>query len=137
MAAVASGPADAQTRLVEIVNADFVEVTQDSAGTVRRLEGDVRLVQDTTALRARQATYYETRGEVVMSGDVRVVSGRDTLTADVVTYDSNAKTAVARGAVRLGDGESEVLAPEVTYDSRAEVADVLRRRRDPPRAGPS
>ena len=112
----------AQTRLVEILNADFVEVTSDSTGTTRRLEGNVRLRQDTTDLRSNRAVYYETRGEVVLDGAVRIISGRDTLTARTVTYDSNTKTALADGAVRVGDGESVLLAPTATYDSRAEVS---------------
>ena len=122
VAAAGASGASAQTRLVEILNADFGETTSDSLGEVQRLEGNVRMRQDTTLLRARQVTYYVTRGEVVMSGDVRIVSGQDTLTSATVEYDSNDKTAVARGAVRLGDGESELLAPEVTYDTRAEFA---------------
>ncbi|WP_420454891.1 OstA-like protein [Rubrivirga sp.] len=113
---------EAQVRRVEILNADYVEVTTDTAGVVRRLVGDVRLRQDTTFLRSDRAVYYESRGEVVMDGAVRILSGRDTLTAAAVTYDSNTKTAVASGAVRLGDGESVVLAPTATYDSRAEIA---------------
>ena len=119
-------PVEAQTRRVEILNADFVEVTQDSAGTVRRLTGNVRLRQDTTDLRSDRAVYLETRGEVRLDGAVRVISGRDTLTADRITYDSNTKTAVAEavgeGLVRLGDGESVLFAPATTYDSRAEVS---------------
>ncbi len=113
----------AQTRRVEILNADFVEVTADSAaGTVRRLSGNVRLRQDTTALRADRAVYYETRGEVVMTGAVRIVSGRDTLTAAEVVYDSNSKRAVATGAVRVGSPDAVLFAPRTTYDSRAEVS---------------
>lgn len=112
----------AQTRRVEILNADLVEVTTDSAGTVRRLSGNVRLRQDTTALRADRAVYSEARGEVVLTGSVRIVSGRDTLTAARVVYDSNTKTAVADGAVRVGSGEATLFAPQTTYDSRAEVS---------------
>ena len=112
----------AQVRVVEILGADFTETTVDSAGTVRRLVGNVRLRQDTTWLRSRAAVYYESRGEVVLDGDVEVRSGQDTLTAAAVTYNSNTKVAVAEGAVRLGDGESVLLAPRATYDSRAEVA---------------
>ena len=121
-ALLAAPPAAAQTRTVEILNADFTEATTDSAGTVRRLVGNVRLRQDTTLLSSRSATIYESRGETVLDGAVRIVSGRDTLTAASVRYDSDTKTAAASGAVRLGDGESVLLAPAVTYDSRAEVS---------------
>ena len=121
-AAVASGPAEAQTRRVEILGADYIEATTDSAGTVQRLVGNVRLRQDTTLLSADRATIYEARGEAALDGRVRIVSGTDTLTADAVTYDSNTKVSRARGGVRVGDGESVLLAPAATYDSRAEVS---------------
>ena len=110
----------AQVRLVEIIGADFVDVTSDSLGTIRTMTGNVRLRQDTTFLQSRRAVYYETLGEVVMDGSVRIVSGRDTLTAAQVTYDSGTKTARASGDVRVGDGESVLFAPLTVYDSRAE-----------------
>jgi lipopolysaccharide export system protein LptA len=117
-----AAPAEAQTRRVEILNADFVEVQADSAGIVRRLRGNVRLRQDTTALRAERVVIYESRGQVELDGAVWIRSGADTLTAAAVAYDANTKTAVARSAARLGDGESVLTAPEMTYDARAEVA---------------
>ena len=119
----AVGSASAQTRQVEIVNADRVEVSTDSLdGTVRRLTGDVRLRQDTTALRADRAVQFVDRGEVEMTGSVRIVSGTDTLTADRVLYNSIAKTARATGRVRVGDGTSTLFAPTVTYRTRDEVS---------------
>ena len=122
LVALAAPPSAAQTRSVEIIGADYTEATVDSAGTVRRLVGNVRLRQDTTFLSSQRATVYESRGETVLDGAVRIVSGRDTITASTVRYDSNTKVAAARGSVRLGDGESVLLAPVVTYDSRAEVS---------------
>ena len=118
----AASAAEAQTRRVEILSADVLDVTVDSLGEVQRAQGNVRMRQDTTTLWARQVTNYVSRGEVVLSGDVQIISGRDTLTSATVEYDATDKTAVARGAVRLGDGESVVQAPEMTYDSRAEFA---------------
>ena len=115
--------AAAQTRQVEIVNADRVEVSTDSLdGTVRRLSGDVRLRQDTTALRADRAVQFVDRNQVELTGAVRIVSGTDTLTADRVLYDSLAKTARATGRVRVGDGTSTLFAPTVTYSSRDEIS---------------
>ncbi len=114
--------ASAQTRRVEILNADLVEVTDDASGLVRRLTGAVRLRQDTTSLWAASAVYDETRSLVTLSGGVRVVSGRDTLTAADVVYDAATKVSVATGQVRVGTPDAVLFAPQVTYDSRAEVS---------------
>ncbi len=115
--------AKAQTRLVELINADEVIVESDSVnGTVRRLYGNVVMRQDTVRLRADRATQYEQRGEIFLEGAVRVISGDDTLTARRVTYDSDEKVAEAMGDVRISDGESVLLAPSATYFSRQKLA---------------
>ena len=114
---------DAQTHVVELINADEVVVESDSVnGTVRRLYGNVVLRQDTVRLRAARATQYEQRGEIFLEGSVRIISGDDTLTARRVTYDSNEKVAEAVGNVRISDGESVLLAPSATYFSRQKLA---------------
>ena len=114
--------AHAQTRTVEILNADLVTVETDSAGTVRRLDGNVRLRQDTTLLSARSAVYDEARSTVTLRGGVRVVSGRNTLTAEQVLYRSDTRVAEATTGVRVDDGVSTLLAPAATHDTRSEVS---------------
>ena len=114
--------AAAQTRTVEILNADLVTVETDSAGIVRRLDGNVRLRQDTTLLSARAAVYDEARNTVTLRGGVRVVSGRNTLTAEEVLYRSDTRVAEATTSVRVDDGVSTLLAPEATHDTRTEVS---------------
>ena len=122
LVALAALPAlapEAQTRTLEILNADRVEVETDSlTGTVRRMTGNVRVRSDTTSLRARSVVEYVARGESVLTGAVRIVSGRDTLTADRVTYNSASKLAVATGRVRIGTRDGVLTAPEATYNSR-------------------
>ena len=118
----ASSAGTAQVRIVEIQNADLIEVTEDSTGTVRRMTGNVRLRQDTTFIRADRATEYERQRLYLLSGNVRIISGRDTLTARTVTYDANTKVSIAEGNVRVGNGESTLFAPSTRYDSRAEVS---------------
>jgi len=118
----ASSSAGAQVRIVEILNADLIEVTEDSTGTVRRMTGNVRLRQDTTWIRADRVIEYERQRLYLLSGSVRIISGRDTLTARTVTYDANTKVSIAEGSVRVGNGESTLYAPSTRYDSRAEVS---------------
>lgn len=119
---IACSTAGAQVRVVEILNADLIEVAEDSTGTVRRMTGNVRLRQDTTTIRADRATEYQGQRLYLLSGNVRVISGRDTLTARTVTYDANTKVSIAEGSVRVGNGESTLFAPSTRYDSRAEVS---------------
>ncbi|NNF57465.1 MAG: hypothetical protein HKN04_04420, partial [Rhodothermaceae bacterium] len=115
--------AQAQTRLVELINADQVTVESDSVqGMVRRLTGNVVLRQDTTMLYADRAVQVEARGEVELEGAVRIVSGEVTLRAPRVTYDSNAKAARAEGDVRIEDEETVLLAPSARYLTRTEQA---------------
>ena len=118
----AGRPAGAQTRSVEVLAGDVVEVQADSNGTVRRIVGNVHLRQDTTTFFADAAILYDDRGTAVLDGNVRILSGEDTLTARSVSYDSNTKLAAAEGAVRIGDGESVLFAPRLTYDRQAEVS---------------
>ena len=118
----AAPAASAQTRTVEILNADLVTVEADSAGVLRRLDGNVRLRQDTTLLAARSAIYDERRSVVTLRGSVRITSGRNTLTAEEVLYHSDTRLAEARTSVRVDDGESTLLAPEATHDTQTEVS---------------
>ncbi len=120
--ATVGGAAEAQTRRVEVLAGDRVEVTDDSAGTVRRILGNVHLRQDTTTFFADRAVIYDARGEALLDGRVRILSGEDTLTAAAVSYDSNSEVASAQGDVRLGDGESVLFAPRLTYNRRTEVS---------------
>ena len=121
-AAGAAAGAAAQTRTVDILNADLVTVESDSAGVIRRLDGNVRLRQDTTLLSARSAVYDERLAQVTLRGGVRVVSGRNTLTAEEVLYHSDTRVAEATTAVRVEDGESVLLAPRMSHDTQTEVS---------------
>ena len=120
--ALLASAASAQTRTVEILNADLVTVEADSLGIVRRLDGNVRLRQDTTLLSSRSAVYDERANLVTLRGGVRVVSGRNTLTAETVLYHSDTRVAEAETNARVDDGESVVLAPQMTHDTQTEVS---------------
>ncbi len=104
LVSLASPTAGAQVRIVEILNADLIEVTEDTTGTVRRMTGNVRLRQDTTSIRANRVIEYERQRLYLLSGNVRVISGRDTLTARTVTYDANTKVSIAEGNVLSATG---------------------------------
>ena len=104
------------------VRADLLEGDVEDGERIRRLTGNVRLRQEDTHLRARQAVQFIERREVLFMGDVFVVERGDTLRTDSLLYDSLGKTGRARGRVRLSDGEVLVRAPSGLYFTREKRA---------------
>lgn len=116
---VSAPDASAQTRTIEILFANQIEVTSDSlAGETARLVGSVQLRSDTTSLWASRATITNNRRNAVLEGSVRIISGDDTLTATRVTYDASTRVAEATGSVRIGAEGGVLFAPTATYNSR-------------------
>lgn len=130
------GPARAQeaeppteTRVVTIVNADSVSGSVVDGERLRTLVGNVHLVQDSTDLRARRATQFLDRDEILFEGAVEIADDLDTLNARRVTYDSKTRVGRAEGDVRLADDEAELFSNSVTYyrsAKRAEFTEPVR-----------
>ncbi len=126
-------PALAQTdtttvQRVQLEADSLVGLTVDGE-QVRRLVGSVRLRQGTTRLRAREATQYVAREEILFTGEVRIVDQGDSLWADRVWYDTRLKIGEALGEVHLSDGLVDVYSPSAEYfvdEKRAEFQDGLR-----------
>lgn len=103
---------------------------EDADSLSQRVVGDQRvrtlvraqLQQDETSLRARRATQYLDRGEILFVGDVQITERGDSLRADTVVYNTRTKVGRARGNVWLTDGEVTVMAPAARYDTRAKHA---------------
>lgn len=109
-------PAAAQeSRLVTIVNADSVAGAVVDGERLRTLLGRVHLRQDSTDLRARRATQFLDRDEILFEGEVEIADGADTLNAREVTYNSRTRVGNAVGDVRLADAEAELFSRSVTY----------------------
>jgi lipopolysaccharide export system protein LptA len=106
-----------RTRTVRILNADRVTGSVEAGERVRRLVGDVRLLQDTTRLSADRATQFLDRQVTVFEGRVQITEGGDTLRARRVRYDQRAKRGIATGAVSVSDSAIVLRAPTATYDA--------------------
>lgn len=106
---------DGGTRIVTIVNADSVSGAVVNGQRVRTLIGRVHLLQDSTDLRARQATQFLDRDEILFEGNVEIADGADTLNAREVTYNSLTKVGNAVGDVRLADDEAELFSRSATF----------------------
>lgn len=114
-AAAQSGADSVRTRTVQILNADLSSLALVDGARVRTSEGNVRLQQDSTSLRADRVTEYLDRDQILFVGDVLIIDAGDTLRAEQVRYDTRTKTGRAEGDVRLSDGEVTVFAPAGRY----------------------
>ncbi len=120
---------DTEARIVTIVNADSVSGSMVDGERIRTLIGNVHLIQDSTDLRARQATQFLDREEILFEGEVEIADGVDTLNARTVTYGSRTRIGRAEGDVRLADDEAELFSNSVTHyrsEGRAEFAEPVR-----------
>lgn len=114
---------ESETRIVTIVNADSVAGSVVGGERVRTLVGNVHLVQDSTDLRARRATQFLDRSEILFEGEVEIADQADTLNARQVQYDSRTRVGRAEGDVRLADAEAEMFSHSVTYFRPAKRAE--------------
>ncbi len=118
-----------EARIVTIVNADSVSGAVVDGERVRTLIGNVHLVQDSTDLRARRATQFLDREEILFEGAVEIADRADTLNARRVTYGSRTRIGRAEGDIRLADDEAELFSNSVTHyrsEGRAEFAEPVR-----------
>ncbi len=121
-----SAPADtSEARRVEILRADSLAGVVEQGSVVRRLVGDVRLLQGETRLRSDRATQYLAADEILFTGNVLIVEDGDSLTADQVRYDTAEKVGRATGNVRLADGEVVVRGPAGEYFANEKRATFL------------
>lgn len=112
-----------ESRIVTIVNADSVSGEVVGGERLRTLLGRVHLRQDSTDLRARRATQFLDRDEILFEGAVEIADGADTLNAREVTYNSVTRVGNAVGDVRLADVEAELFSRTVTYFRTARRAE--------------
>jgi lipopolysaccharide assembly outer membrane protein LptD (OstA) len=96
---------------------------------LRRLLGNVQVIQDSTRITSERALHYLQQRTYVFTGNVVLVERGDTLKADTVRYDEQRKIGRARGNVRLTDGDLFVQAPSGEYfaeEKRSEFRDGVR-----------
>ncbi len=106
----------ADLRVVDL-SADAISSDLENGRRIRRLTGNVVLVEDSTTLRARRATEYVGEDLIVFSDDVSIERVTDTLTASTIRYQRREKVGQASGNVVLRDGDVVVFGPTAQYDS--------------------
>lgn len=115
---IAAGQSEDTTATLKEVglSADRFVGISGSGEPIRRLIGNVRLVQDNTTLRSALATQWVDTDRILFQGNVLVVDEGDTLRADSVMYYRRTKTGNATGDVVLNDDEVRVLSTSAIYD---------------------
>ncbi len=108
-------PSRPAVREVHILHADSLVGGMMQGERVRRLEGNVRLRQDSTFLQAHRVLQYLDRDDISFFGNVSIIDQGDTLRADTVHYNRVSKVGRAGGRVELFDGEVLVMAPSGIY----------------------
>lgn len=108
--------ADTTARKEVDLSADrFIGTTSDGE-TIRRLTGNVRLIQETTTLRSALATQWVATDRILFDGQVSIVDSGDTLNADEVLYYRRTKIGHATGDVILRDAEVTVRSTSAIYN---------------------
>ncbi len=91
---------------------EFIKTTE----SIRKLIGDVRIHQDTTAIFCDSAYQYIDRNFIEAYSNIRIVSGKVTITGDKLQYDANTKIADVLGNVIMYDGSTHLYTPHLQYD---------------------
>ena len=113
------------TRQVFIQNVDRVEQRIENEERVRYLQGNVRLLQDSTYLQSDRAVQYLERDEIFFFDNVLIADQGDSLRADTVFYNRRSKVGEALGRVELSDGEVRVFAPAALHFTDEKRTDFM------------
>lgn len=111
--------ADTTARKEVDLSADRFIGTTSNGESIRRLTGNVRLIQDNTTLRSALATQWVATDRILFDGAVSIIDSGDTLNADEVLYYRRTKIGHATGNVILKDAEVTVQSVSAIYDVEA------------------
>jgi len=117
--------ADEGTRQVVIQNVDYAEQRIENEERVRYLQGNVRLLQDSTYLQSDRAVQYLERDEIFFFDNVLITDQGDSLRADTVFYNRRSKVGEALGRVELSDGKVRVFAPAALHFTDEKRTDFM------------
>jgi lipopolysaccharide export system protein LptA len=102
-----------------------VEQRIENEERVRYLQGNVRLLQDSTYLQSDRAVQYLDRDEIFFFDNVLIADQGDSLRADTVFYNRRSKVGEALGRVELSDGEVRVFAPAALHFTDEKRTDFM------------
>ncbi len=106
-------------------SADKLEILQ---GGVRVLQGDVRIEDDGTVIRAENATLYEREDMAVISDEVKIHTKRADIFTDTAYYYFKEQKTLLKGRVRIHSDSVEINTPLVWFfnkENRAKTDSLI------------
>ncbi|NOX37790.1 MAG: hypothetical protein GXO78_09675 [Calditrichaeota bacterium] len=107
--------ATAQSR-VELVHADVSRGEVRDGVSLKILEGNVHIRQDTIDIFCDQAIYDPQAARLIFEGNVKILRGKESLTARRITYYEETRIAIAEGRVHLQRPDQELFTDYLEYD---------------------
>lgn len=107
---------------LQLVHADSLVLLKTDKGSVQRLYGHVRMVQEDAYMRCGRAVFWQVQNRAHFEEDVVIFDGEHTLWADQVDYDGEAHTERATGNVKIRTGDRLLFANRVMYDQETLIA---------------
>lgn len=110
-------------KIIEIIQAEELEITEDKDIQIRKLKGAVILKQDDVILKCDSAIFFPKRNGVEAYGDVYIEQG-DSLDiyADYLFYNGNTKIIRLYDEVLLKDETSEIKSDSLIYNANTKKA---------------
>ncbi|MBX3101759.1 MAG: hypothetical protein KF690_04570 [Bacteroidetes bacterium] len=101
---------------IEVLNADLFTLENSPEGSVRKLQGNVQMKQDSALLYCHTAWHYPQENRMRAEGSLRIVLKNGVvLTADQGTYDGRTRVAHCWGNVVLVDSTARLETSRLTY----------------------
>ncbi|MCY4158546.1 MAG: hypothetical protein OXE92_09975 [Bacteroidetes bacterium] len=97
------------------VEGDSLIGLQNQEGFLQFIQGNVRVIYDSTQVTANQAIRNVTRRRASFIGEAELIDEGDTLRADSLDYDEELEVGRALGNVHMTDGEVTTTSPEGIY----------------------
>jgi lipopolysaccharide export system protein LptA len=112
----------ARQKPVHLKHADLMRTEMTPGGSVRYLNGNVWITQDTLSITGDSAVYYEGLGELVFTGQVHFTEPTRQMWADQATYFEKDGHADAQGRVRIEQDSLTLTCDRAVYqEQRKEV----------------
>jgi lipopolysaccharide export system protein LptA len=116
-----SNRSDSGNRL-RLVHADSLISDFVKGESVRKLMGDVKLVQDDAYMMCNEAQWWEQENKLILFDQVMIYDGKHTLYGDRVDYDGETLIEKASGHVILISGKRKINTELLTYHRKEEIA---------------
>jgi lipopolysaccharide export system protein LptA len=110
---------------VHLKRADLMRTEMTPDGSVRYLNGNVWITQDTLSITGDQAIYYEGPGQLVFTGNVHFTEPTRQMWADQATYFEKDGHADAQGNVRIEQDSLTLTSDRAVYQEQRQEVNMV------------